>query len=91
MNPFTYHHLQEVLKEVTAERLKQEEQWGEQNHDDFEYLTILGEEYGEACEAALKAAPQMGEHTLTTYHLREELIQVAAVAIKHVEAIDRRG
>lgn len=94
-----------VLREVLTERARQDAKWGEQNHPDgtgYAYLRdrsdiarrecdsefaagngswrlILREEYREA----LAAAPDSPE-------LREELIQVAAVAVAWVEAIDRR-
>ncbi len=91
MNTFQLHAHMNIMDEVTAERLNQEEKWGQQNHNDFEWLTILGEEYGESCEAALKAAPHMGEPTPNAKAaLRAELVQVAAVAIAHVECMDRR-
>ena len=91
MNPFEYTALYKVLSDVTAERLSQEEKWGQQNHNDFAWLAILGEEVGEACQEALQSSPSMGEHrTLGGYKLRAELIQIAAVAIAHIEAIDRR-
>ncbi len=41
---------------------------------------VLGEEFGEVCRAVLE-----GDEA----NLREELIQVAAVAVAWVEAIDR--
>ena len=89
MNPAAYDAHFDVLKEITKERLAQEEKWGEQNHSDFKWMTILGEEYGEACEAALKSSIETasGFHRL---QLRTELVQVAAVAVAHIEAIDRR-
>ena len=91
MNSAAYDAHVDVLKEVTRERLAQEEKWGQQNHGDFEWMTILGEEYGEACQAALKSSPHMGEYSVIyRLQLRTELIQIAAVAIGHVEAIDRR-
>jgi hypothetical protein len=43
---------QQVINDVTSERLGQEQKWGEQHHGIAEWLTILGEEYGEACRAA---------------------------------------
>ena len=91
MNSAEYEAHVEMLGEVTRERLAQEEKWGQQNHDDFKWMAILGEEYGEACEAALKSSPHMGEYNATyRLQLRTELIQIAAVAIAHVEAIDRK-
>lgn len=89
MNSIEYQRHLLVLGEVTTERFKQEEKWGQQNHGDFKWLTILGEEVGEACEAALKSSIQ----TASLFHriqLRDELIQVAAVAVAHIEALDRK-
>jgi hypothetical protein len=37
-----------VLREVEAERQRQDEKWGEQNCHDFEWVSILTEEAGEA-------------------------------------------
>ena len=56
---------------VVFERKTQDIKWGMQSHSPYKWLTILGEEYGEACEAALedKVKP-----------LIYELVQVAAVA-----------
>ena len=95
MTPSEFMKHQKVMSEVTKERLSQEEKWGQQDHDDNLFLVILGEEYGEACQAALKMFETMGEthgaqQITSTYHLRAELVQVAAVAIAHIESIDRR-
>lgn len=70
-----------VLDEVLRERHRQDARFGQQNHDPFLWLTILGEEYGEACRGAYEAE--------ITTSLRAELIQVAAVACAFVESIDR--
>ena len=92
-----------VLTDVWAERVQQDDQWGEQNHPDgtssayvpaavamqrgndglaaqgrITWMDILTEEFYEACAETDPAL------------LREELIQVAAVAVAWVEAIDRR-
>lgn len=86
--------LHKVLGEVEQERLKQDQKWGVQNHSPSDWLTILGEEFGEACKAALEAkfqkdypAQYTGEVGLHLY--RKELIQVAAVAIAAIESLDR--
>jgi len=80
-----------VFDDVRAERKRQELKWGEQNHSPAEWLMILGEEVGEANQAALEAhfagTHNPGNHTLKDY--RKELIQVAAVAIAAVESLDR--
>ena len=89
MNPAAYDAHIEVMNEVTRLRLAQEEKWGEQNHGDFEWMTILGEEYGEACEAVLKSS--LREYNVTyRLRLRTELVQIAAAAVAHIEDIDRR-
>jgi NTP pyrophosphatase (non-canonical NTP hydrolase) len=72
--------VQKVLAEVAAERARQDHKWGEQNHEDAFWYLILGEEVGEVAKATLDSVQE----------LREELIQVAAVAVSWIEAIDRR-
>lgn len=94
----------DVLSEVSAEVNRQEAKWGEQNHPDgtsqekFEWMAnlakmncdhlhkekkitwaaVLFEEFYEAlAEGATNA-------------LRTELVQVAAVAVSWIKAIDRR-
>lgn len=69
-----------ILNEITKERQAQDKKWGVQNHGPFKWLAILGEEVGEANGAVL-------EHSLLRY--REEMIQVAAVAVAAVECLDR--
>ncbi len=78
----------EILKEVLNERIYQDKKWGEQNRPPEDWLMILGEEVGECNQAALEV--KFGYNTGKTYnHLREELIQVAAVAVSFVESLDR--
>lgn len=43
---------QRVMGDVLNERIDQEIRWGLQHHPVAEWLSILGEEYGEACKAA---------------------------------------
>lgn len=78
----------EVLTEVLKERQRQDEKWGEQNHDPFVWLAIIGEEKGEADEAALQSRfePEGGK-SLEDY--RKELIETAATAVSAVESLDR--
>lgn len=95
-----------MLEEVAAERAAQDAKWGQQNHPDGTgplaytpataddarricdrehaagrgtFAQILAEEFAEAIE---EPTPPL---------LRIELIQVAAVAVAWVEAIDRRS
>lgn len=96
--------LANVLQEVRIERAVQDAKWGEQNHEngtgeDYKELAasaraicdlsaeegvctwekILLEETLEACAEADPLA------------LRKELVQVAAVAVAWIEAIDRKA
>lgn len=75
----------QIVMEVVHERDRQDNKFGEQNHDPFTYITVLMEEVGEFSQAAL--------HTRfggpAAEKLREEAVQVAAVALAIVECIDR--
>jgi NTP pyrophosphatase (non-canonical NTP hydrolase) len=70
------------LPAVLAERKRQDAKWGVQNHRPELWLVILMEEVGEASEATL-------EMDWNAY--REEMVQVAAVALAAVESCDRAG
>ncbi len=80
-----------VLLEVQAERVRQESKWGQQNHTPTGWLPILAEEFGEVaraiCEATASKMIDVSEKHLDNY--REELVQVAAVAVAMVESLDR--
>ena len=69
-----------ALAGVQLERQKQDKKWGIQNHNPSTWLVILGEEVGEACEATLE---------MDWPRYREEMIQIAAVAVAAIEACDR--
>lgn len=71
-----------ILEAIVKERRRQDQKWGPQNHEDAFWFQILMEEVGEAAKASLNREKA---------ETREELIQVAAVAIAFVEAIDRRS
>ena len=79
--------MEKIFDEIKNERVRQEEKWGEQNHQPPEWLMILGEEVGEVNKAALEAI--FSNTRLTGY--REELIQVAAVAVAMIECYDRNN
>ncbi len=65
---------------ITQERAFQLAKWGDEIHHPFKMLAILGEEKGEADKAALDG---------NWANYEEELIQVAAVAIRAIQAIRR--
>jgi hypothetical protein len=79
-----------IFELVNGERIRQDTMWGEQNHVPPLWVGILGEEYGELCEAVnetfLKGAyPERGGYE----KIKEEAIQVAAVAVALLECIER--
>jgi NTP pyrophosphatase (non-canonical NTP hydrolase) len=86
--------MKNIFKEIEDERIRQNEKFGEQNHDPFKWLCILGEEVGEVsravCEAhdwKTKSFPVANAEQLKNY--RAELIQVAAVAVSMIQCLDR--
>ena len=74
-----------IFDDILAERLRQDEMWGPQRHEWPIWSAILTEEVGEVAEACLRAHWGMDADL---DHLREELIQVAAVAVHILERID---
>ncbi len=69
-----------ISKEVIIENMNQYKKWGEQSHHPYKWLSILMKEVGETFKAVL-------ENESKEY--RDELLQVAAVAIAMVECHDR--
>lgn len=67
------------LKLVMLAREHQLDKWGLQNHSAEKWITILGEEFGEAAKAVLENDPA---------GLKHELIQVAAVAIAFAQNLE---
>lgn len=73
-----------VLQSVARERQCQDAAWGEQRHSPGAWLAILMEEVGEAAKEIAESTAR----PLDREAFREELIQVAAVAIAAVESLD---
>lgn len=77
---------------VLHERCRQDIKWGEQNHPPERWVGILGEEFGEYCEAVNEsvfnngpAARAKGGHN----NMMRELSHVAAVAVAAMECLLR--
>lgn len=96
--------LAKVLADVTAERVAQDVMWGIVEHPDG--TAEAGTAAADRAKRELEEAKQSGEHTwrqilheevleafaeVDRDRLRAELIQVAAVAVKWVQALDRRA
>jgi hypothetical protein len=96
----------DVFDEVRAERERQDAKWGEQNHPDGTSDNPMNREIAaiskQDCDEAFADDRGTWSHILDEevaeafaesdpQKLRTELLQVAAVAVAWVEAIDRRG
>ncbi len=77
-----------IMDDVRAERVRQDEQYGPANECGTmdRMFVVLGEEFGEACQAHLSAR-NTGKST-DKCDLRKELIQTAAVCVAMCERID---
>ena len=95
-----------VAREIIQERVRQDAKWGEQNHPDGTGPTMTSlnraEQARHACDYAHRNGTGTWRHILEEEvaeafaesdpnRLREELVQVAAVAAAWVECIDRRS
>jgi hypothetical protein len=94
-----------VFAEVAIERTRQDDRWGEQNHADGTGLyqhAAAAERARRECDRKANAgtitwADILREEVYEAFAedhpaaLRAELLQVAAVAVAWVEAIDRRA
>ncbi|WP_028988046.1 hypothetical protein [Thermicanus aegyptius] len=82
-----------AILSVIEERKRQDAKWGVQDHDPSTWIGILGEEFGELCQAINETWFDNGtqERKKGGYeNMRKEAIQVAAVAVALVESLDRR-
>jgi|SRR3989304_3459101 len=80
-----------IVDDILSERNWQDAKWGIQNHHPFSWVAILGEEYGEMCQAALKLHFSDDIPPRTAKEYRKELIEVAAVAFAAIENLDRNS
>lgn len=75
------------------ERIQQDVKWGEQNHSNEKWLSILLEELGEAATAMNELDP-VGERKYPEIacieNLEIELVQVAAVSVAWIESLRRK-
>ena len=75
---------------VKEERRRQSEARGEQNHNCYKWMAILGEELGEVFKIIEERTEYKVDQEEYTRNLQYELIQTAAVAVAWVEAIRRK-
>lgn len=89
-----------AIEDVVAERWRQFEKWGDQAHEAPVWMLVIGEEFGELCEALLRARTWNGsrdperpvkqqlELGTALADVRTEAVQLAACAVALIEAID---
>jgi len=76
---------------VDNERDRQDEQWGEQNHAQQAWVGILGEEFGEYCQAVNETYLNNADkhHEGGQENIMKELTHIAAVAVQIMECLMR--
>ncbi len=78
-----------AMSDVINERARQDKKWGEQNHYPPFWMGILGEEFGELCQAVNETVFDNGTNLGGYENMRKEAVQVAAVALAFIECLDR--
>lgn len=72
---------QDALYHVLAERRRQDQRWGFQDHAPAGWLALMAEELGEVARAALERKPE---------DYPRELVQLAALAVAALECLSRQ-
>ncbi len=80
---------EKVIQDLLAERQRQDSKWGEQNYPSQFWTGILGEEYGELCEAINETVFDNGSDKGGYENMKKEAIHVAAVAVGFLECLER--
>lgn len=95
-----------ILQEISRERVRQDEKWGEQNHpivNEEIFRGFISEQSAKDwCDIAAQekcltwghiVIEEIAEalHAKTKESMREELIQCAAVVVAMIESLDRNG
>lgn len=82
--------MQKILNEIEQERHRQDRKWGIQKHAPTKWVAILTEEVGEVAEMSLEAewAKETSTRDVKLMFMRNELVQVAAVAVANIQHID---
>lgn len=76
-----------AVQDVLDERARQDAKWGVQDHLALCWLAILAEEFGEFAKHANE--DYWRPSNCDRYAMRQEAVQVAAVALAIVECMDR--
>lgn len=85
-------HAEQARELIDADRKRQDAKWGQQNHDPQVWMAILGEEFGELCQAAndLRWGKPVKKQNVDPWtQALNEAVQTAAVARAVVECLLR--
>ena len=94
MNLVKKNYTEKVLGLIKEERNRQNVLWGAENENHlYEWMSILGEEFGELCQAVNETCFARGRHPELggNHNIKKEAVQVAAVAVALVEQMERVG
>lgn len=80
--------IQKIFNSILLERKRQDLKWGPQSHWNTIWNNILGEEVGEVAKEVNTQAFNQKDFKID--HLKNELIQVAAVAVAWLEDIEKK-
>lgn len=78
-----------ILADIVEERWRQSQKWGTQRHELPTWSIILGEEFGEVCEAIQREIGLSSVKETDSGNLYEELIHLAAVAVQIAEQVKK--
>jgi NTP pyrophosphatase (non-canonical NTP hydrolase) len=78
-----------IYEKIKAERKRQDDKWGEQNHHPLMWFSIIGEEYGEMCHAFNKYSFSKKPELLE--EMQKEAIQTAACCVAMIECLERQA
>ncbi len=78
-----------IIEDINKELKRQDELWGNQDHSFAEWIAILGEEFGEACQevSEIRMSETISDIIDAKHRLDEELIQVIAVCFRIIEKV----
>lgn len=78
----------DAFDDIDSERERQVALFGEQNHHPAYWLALLGKQMGQLGEAVVQREWRVDKANALN-KVREEAVQIAAVAVAMIEAIDR--
>lgn len=82
--------LPRIFADIARERYRQIEKWGVQEHLPSTWLAILTEEVGEVAKEVQHIGGTSVPLARAATDYRAELVQVAAVAVAALEALDKQ-